>query len=133
MCRLLTTVQQGSSSTSIKKWSDYVDDLWLENNLKHLRDVAVPFEKEAPIFEYDPITGLFGYQVGYEEEDEENQEFVFIHTEQPHEAQVKSLSTAPQPPTSTDGEHVSAPSPPRRQKSYETQTSEHELPVVGKY
>ena len=130
------TVQQGSSSTYRKEWSDYVEDLWLENdenkgnNLKHLRDVAIPFERDPPIFEYNPIKGLFAYQEGYEEEDRENEEFVFIHTGPPHEA---SLSTAPQPPTSTNEEHVSAPSPPQRQKSYETQVSEPEPTVVGKY
>lgn len=123
-------MQQGSSATPTKKWSDYVEDLWLEKNLKHLRDVAIPYQKETPIFLFDPITGLYGYQDGNEEENEENEEFVFIHTEPQPEAQVTSLSNAPQPLTSTSEECVSLP-PPLRQESQESPEAhmpEQELP-----
>lgn len=121
LSRLWAAVQQVSSATPPKKWSDYVEDLWLEKNLKHLRDVAIPWEKEPPIFLFDPTTGLYGYQDG------ESEEFVFIQTETQTEAQVTSLSNAAQPLTSTSEEHASAP-PPTQQ---ETQMPEQKLPIAG--
>jgi hypothetical protein len=49
------------------KWDPYVHDLWSENKLKHLSDIA-----EGTTFDivFNPITGLYGFDNEvYEEED----------------------------------------------------------------
>ena len=42
------------------KWFEYVDDLWSEHKLQHLRDVSAPQPLEDI---FDPTTGLYGFQV----------------------------------------------------------------------
>ena len=58
-----------------QRWKPFVD-IWEENKLKHLKDAAVSFDYN-PQFQFDVVTGLYGYQHGFEEEDE----FVFIQKE----------------------------------------------------
>ena len=60
--------------TSESQWDEIVREIWKEKGLKHLRDAATPFEYDET-FVYDPSKGTYGFQEGYEREDNE---FVFI-------------------------------------------------------
>lgn len=73
---LLTTIQQYKKSTSSEKWSDFVEELWYQDHLKCLREVAIPFEGESSEFEFDPQTGLYGYQKY--EAGEESEDCIFL-------------------------------------------------------
>ena len=99
----MATAQKRNKSTSIKKWSDYVADLYDEKNLKHLRDIAVP-EKQPPVFEYDPITGLYAFQENFEEE------FVFTEEDEISKSQpVDNNEELPQTPATTQLSEVPPP------------------------
>lgn len=39
-----------------------VDDLWEDENLKHLRDAATPYEDLEPGFVYDPCLQQYGFE-----------------------------------------------------------------------
>ena len=82
---LLGTIKQKQSLTSVKqghlsqKWSDYINNLWHQEHLQYLWEVTVPFIEEPRIFEFNPETGLFGYQ--YSDYEEPDQEYLFIESE----------------------------------------------------
>ena len=56
------------------KWDDFTPELWAENNLKHLRDAALPFDQG--VFVYDPEKECFNFQEEYQEY-KYDEEFVF--------------------------------------------------------
>lgn len=74
-------------------WSELATDLWKEGQLKHLRDAALPYLYEQQ-FAYDPSTGLYGFQTYGTEADQEEEEFTFIHTEEPSDAVTTIAATA---------------------------------------
>ena len=41
-------------------WDDFTPELWAEDNLKHLRDIALPFDQGEFIF--DPAEDCFEFQ-----------------------------------------------------------------------
>ena len=61
-----------------QKWMEFVQDLWTEERLKHLRDFAVPYSYDNHSFQFDPATQMYGFQEGVEEES-----FLFIDTDPP--------------------------------------------------
>lgn len=92
------------------KWVEFVQDLWTEEKLKHLRDFAMPGYDDN-VFQFDPSTQLYGFQEGIDTEEEA---FLFTHTEHPEEdseSPVASAEETPQP-ASTVGRHIVAVAPP---------------------
>ena len=71
------------------KWVEFVQDLWTEEKLKHLRDVAMPYGYDDHLFQFDPATQLYGFQEGTDVEEES---FLFIHTDYPSSLQEASQS-----------------------------------------
>ena len=87
-------------------WDELVTEIWEENGLKHLRDVATPFEHEE-VFTFDPGKGTYAFQEGYELTEEDA--FVFIdqrdHDELANQLmQIQPAKEKPKPsvPSSTE-------------------------------
>ena len=76
-----------------KKWSDHISNLWHQEHLRFLWSVAIPFTEETPVFEYDPDTGLYGYQFGSDEEPEENED-LFIQADSSVDSPETSMELA---------------------------------------
>ena len=67
------------------RWVEFVQDLWNENWLKHLWDVAIPYVNDHQ-FEFDPATQMYGFQsLHIEAEIEAEKPLLFIHTEEDEE------------------------------------------------
>ena len=63
------------------RWVEFILDLWNENRLKHLWDVAIPYVNDH-LFEFDPATQLYGFQTLHiEAEIEAEKPLLFILTE----------------------------------------------------
>ncbi len=71
-----------------KKWVEFVADLWTEEKLKHLRDVAMPFSN---LFQFDPETQLYGFE---EITDVDDETYLFTHS---GEKPAASAEETPQP------------------------------------
>ena len=93
-CRHVSQVQSLISARSHEgvqgtKWVEFIQDLWTEEKLKHLRDVAMPYGYDDHLFQFDPATQLYGFQEGTDVEEES---FLFIHTDYPSSLQEASQS-----------------------------------------
>ena len=117
ICRLTSVVQQKVSalkrceSISESTWDELVTEIWEENGLKHLRDVATPFQHEE-VFTYDPGKGTYAFQEGYEVTEEDA--FVFIdqrdHDELANQLmQIQPAKEEPKPPVPSSTEETSQP------------------------
>ena len=109
-----------------------MENLWHQERLRYLREVAIPYEKEPPIFAYDPETGLYGYQYD-NEEDEEEEVFVHMQTETPPDSPVASLTTNVKsyPPTNEDYREESTHSQLQQQESFEETHLSQEEPAMS--
>ena len=62
-------------------WVEFVQDLWKEDRLKHLWDVAMPYVNDHQ-FEFDPATQMYGFQSLQCEDDIAEKSLSFTHTEE---------------------------------------------------
>ena len=86
MNKLEEDKSQGEGEES--KWFEYVHDLWSEHKLQHLRDVSAPLNFDEV---YNPITGLYGFQVAddmqLQDEEDKKEPSVEKHKEVPSQQQ----------------------------------------------
>lgn len=99
-------LSMGKQQQSSKKWSDFISDLWHHERLRVLMDDAVPFVKETPVFEYDPETGLYGYQYGSGTHPQENEE-LFIQSYSDMDSSDTSTHLASRFPNEDHDERIS--------------------------
>ncbi len=93
------------------RWVEFVQDLWDEDGLKHLWDVAMPYVNDHQ-FVFDPATQMYGFQ-SFQMEDgiEAEKPLSFVLTEEeeedterpasPEQPAVTEPQETPQPPSVT--------------------------------
>ena len=79
------------------KWFEYVNNLWSEEHLQHLRDVSAP----QNFYEvYNPATGLYGFQTLNDEKPTDDKDETELVEEKPASS---SFQIQPTPQVSTEG------------------------------
>ena len=95
---------RGQLDAQKEKWQECALDVWQEHRLKHLWDIAIPFGNNQE-FLFDPAKGIYAFQEGVDNEEEGEEELVFIHTE------PSTQEEPPPPEVSTAGDDEQATQP----------------------
>ena len=90
------------------RWVEFVQDLWDEERLKHLWDVAMPYVNEHQL-EFDPATQMYGFQsLQIEDEIEADEPLLFVLTEEVEEAD-REQPVLPEVPSVTEPQETTQP------------------------
>ena len=90
------------------RWVEFVKDLWDEERLKHLWDVAMPYVNDHQ-FEFDPATQMYGFQSLLIEDGIEAEEpLLFILTEEVEE-ENREQPVLPEVPSVTEPQETTQP------------------------
>ena len=73
-CRIKSQLEETIEKKRADGWSEYSDEIWKDNHLKHLRDVATPFPTDDSIsgLVFDPSngeSGKYGFKAWVKEEE----------------------------------------------------------------
>ena len=87
--------KQDDDSTS-NRWSEYVDDLWSQDNLEHLRELADEPIDYSQV--YDPVKDAYGFELEFTDDEEESICAKGVEHSKPAPVDKEEPSPPPPPP-----------------------------------
>ncbi len=81
------------------EWAEYASELWVDDKLGHIRKAAIPYDYGMD-FVYDPKKGMFAFQKGMEEQEEDEDQELSFTDAQPNEPEIiatPAVGESPQP------------------------------------